>query len=466
MQQPSNKKQPIKVLLHKTQLRVALDEHRFRIIVAGRRWGKSVLSRMILYKWALDDPGMYWIVSPTFQQGKDIHWLQGFKNELIAGHIKKWNDAELSVYFKNGSIIQLKSTEHPDRLKGVKLKGLIVDEIASMRNWDWIWEDALRPTLTDYKAKAIFISTPKGLNHFFRLAKTGDHDGVVPGNAFNGNGDVVKVDEQYMTFKYTSYDNPFISTKEIEEAKRTLNDDYFAQNYLADFRKYTGVVYKDFDRKFNVLPPFQIPDEWDRYRTFDFGSDHPLVCMWVAVDPEGNWYIYDEHYEVNLSIDFHAGIINSKTGNDRIVATYGDPSGKVWREEFANQPRNIYIQSAVKDTGTSLTNWVRFGIDKIAEKLVRKVGRRPPTPEYNPDYKEKGVPSLFIFAHCTSLINEFETYRWKERKDGSDIKTPDMPEKANDDAVDALRYFAVSYRKLDEWRPDKNDISNKNWSLI
>ena len=452
------------VKLHKGQLEVARDEHRFRVLDAGRRWGKSVLCRMIMYKWALEKPGLYWIVSPTFQQGKDIHWLQGFKQEIQNEHLKKWNDAELSVYLTNGSIIQLKSTEHPDRLKGVKLRGLVVDEIAAMRNWDWIWEDALRPTLTDYQAPALFISTPKGLNHFYRLAKMGDHTKAIPGNAFHQDGTVVTPNEDYMTYRFTSYDNPFVPDADIDKAKATLNEDYFAQNYLADFRKYTGVVYKDFDRKINVIPSFAIPEEWERYRAMDFGSDHPLVCLWIAVSPKGDWYVYDEHYEVNLSIDYHAGLINAKTGFDKIEATWGDPSGKVWREEFARQPRNIYITSANRETGTSLSKWVTYGIDRVAEKLVRKLGRDLPFEGYQ--RSEKGIPSLFIFSHCTKTVNAFETYRWKERKDKSDIKSPEQPEKVDDDCMDALRYFAVSYNRQEAYKLPKDDVSLKNWSLV
>jgi len=226
----------------------------------------------------------------------------------------------------------------------------------------------------------------------------------------------------------------------------------------------SGGVYKDFDRKVNVVTPFTIPEHWEKYRAMDFGSDHPLVCLWIAVSPKGDWFVYNEHYEVNLSIDYHAGLINTKTGYDKIETTWGDPSGKVWREEFANPPRNIYITSASRDTGTSLSKWVTYGIDKVAEKLVKRLG--VPSPYEGYERSEKGIPSLFIFSHCSKTINEFETYRWKERKDKSDVKTPEAPEKVDDDCMDALRYFAVSYRKPDNWMPDANDISNKNWSLI
>ena len=87
----------MQVSLHTAQYEIATDPHRFKVICAGRRFGKSVLARMIMLKWATTKEGLYWIVAPTFQQGKDIHWLQGFKKEIPSKYIIKWNDSELSV---------------------------------------------------------------------------------------------------------------------------------------------------------------------------------------------------------------------------------------------------------------------------------------------------------------------------------------------------------------------------------
>ena len=99
----------------------------------------------------------------------------------------------------------------------------------------------------------------------------------------------------------------------------------------------------------------------------DFGSQNPTVCLWIAVDEDENWYIIDEHYESGQTIDYHAGVINSKSKNYPVVATYGDPSGAQWIQEFAQ--RGIYITPAFKETSTAFNTWVRFKIEKVAEKL-------------------------------------------------------------------------------------------------
>lgn len=418
----------MKAKLHEKQLEVAQDTHRFRVICAGRRWGKSVLAQVIVLKWAVDKPGVYWIVSPTYRQGKQIHW-RGLQQLIPREWIQKKNEVELSITLKNGSIIELKGAENPDALRGVKLKGLVIDEIASVRNWDWLWDEVLRPTLTDYAAPALFISTPKGYNHFFELYQLGQHDA-----------------SDYRSWRFTSYDNPYIPAEEIDKAKAELTEDTFAQEYLADFRKFTGLVYKEFDRGLHIIDPFDIPDAWMVYRGVDFGSTNPTACLWIAVDGDDNWYIASEHYQTGQTIDFHAGIINANPLSSRVSATYGDPSGAQWISEFAT--RGIYITPATKETNTAFTTWVRFGIDKVAQKLKPIPGHAVPGLAARDAVVGRGMPALFIFNTCINTLREFETYRWKEKSvtQAQDLNEPDVPEKANDHALDALRYFAVSYQ--------------------
>lgn len=417
----------LNVFLHSGgQMEVAKDPHRFRIVCAGRRWGKSVLSRMVVLKWAVEKEGLYWIVSPTYKQSKMIHW-RDFAKEIPPEWIKKKNEVELSLSLKNGSVIELKGAENPDALRGVKLRGLVIDEIASIRNWSWLWAEVLRPTLTDYEAPAVFISTPRGFNHFHELFLRGqNNDGV------------------YRSWRFTSFENPYISQDEIKQAKKELTEDAFAQEYLADFRKHTGLIYKDFDRDIHVIQePFDVPPEWDIYRGIDFGSNNPTACLWVAKDGDENFYIIDEYYQTDKTIDYHSGVINANKYSPRVRNTYGDPSGAQWISEFSS--RGVYITPADKETGTSNQNWVNFGIDRVAEKLKVVPGHFAP---FHGKKTEGGLPSLYILAHCRNTINEFEKYSWQEKSEnlGADINDPEKPEKALDHAMDALRYIVVSVK--------------------
>lgn len=441
----------MQVVLHKTQLQVAKDDHRFRVICAGRRWGKSVLSQLVVLQWATKAIGTYWIVSPTYRQGKQIHW-KGLQQIIPQDWIAKKNEVELSITLKNGSIIELKGAENPDALRGVKLRGLVVDEIASIRNWDWVWSEVLRATLTDYQAPVLFISTPKGYNHFYDLFQLGQG-----------------TDELYKSWRFTSYDNPYLKAEEIDNAKKELTEDTFQQEYMADFRKYTGLVYKEFDRSIHVIEPFAVSESWQIYRGIDFGSTNPTACLTIAVDGDDNWYIVNEHYATGQTIDYHAGLINAQPYAGRVSNTYGDPSGAQWISEFAQ--RGIYITAANKEVGTNFNSWVRFGIEKVSEKLKTIPGRVVAfgnrVDSTSGGSRPEGNPSLYIFSSCTNTLREFETYRWKEKSvtQAQDLNEPDVPEKANDHAMDALRYFAVSYKKQTKYVVPKDDLSKKDWSF-
>lgn len=443
----------MKIKIHRGQYEVATDEHKYKVINAGRQWGKSVLARLLVVKWALDKPGIYWIVSPTYRQGKENHWLD-MKKEIPKQWIDKTNDTELTIYLKNGSVISLKGAENPDSLRGATLKGLCVDEIASIRNWEWLWSEVLAATLIRYDAPVIFISTPKGFNHFKEIYDRGTTE-----------------NELWKSWHFTSYDNPYLLKEIIDEKKKELTEDTFAQEYMADFRKFTGLVYKEFNRETHVIAPFDIPDTWYWYRGFDFGTNNPFVCLWIAVDNDENWYICDEVYDSGSTTDTRAGMVNSKSFGKNVIASFGDPAGT--QEMLDLSQKGVHISKANKETGQAAQGWVRFGIEKVSEKLKLVPGR--PKPYKGGDMasgqdavgSSKGYPSIFIFGSCVNTIREFETYRWKEKSttQAQDLNEPDVPEKANDHAMDALRYFAVSYNKTDDSYDDINRGLASKWAI-
>ena len=431
---------------HEKQLEVHQDSHRFRVLVCGRRFGKTTFAVNELIANALgEEKSKNWYVAPTYRQAKQIAWSM-LLHYCPQGIIKRTNETELKVELHNGSTIELKGADNPDSLRGVGINLLIIDEVASIRNYEWLWQEVLRATLTDTEGRAIFIGTPKGFNHFHTLYLLGQSPG------------------DYKSWKFKTSDNPFLSREEIEKARHELSEDYFAQEYEADFRKYTGLVYKEFNREIHIIDPFDIPSEWERYRYFDFGSTNPTAVGWVTVDGDDNWFIVSEHYASGQTIDYHAGVINANRFNSNIRQSYGDPSGAQWISEFAS--RGVYITPANKETGTSEQNWVRYGIEKVSEKLKCIPGHSVPLVQGGKPLLESGLPSLFIFKNCENTIREFETYRWKEKTESqaSDLNQPDMPEKANDHLMDALRYFAVSYKKQIEI-PENFNKDTVDWSF-
>ena len=442
--------------LHQTQKIVAEDTHDYRVVCCGRQWGKTTLAvlEMIACAYAAKGKEVAYFAT-TFDQARNIAWtiLKEFTKPVWA---KSPNESRLELWVttQDGgeSRITLRGFENVETARGQQFDFLVIDEAAQMKNWDYNWQAVLAPTLAFRKGKALFISTPLGFNHFHEMYVRGQDS----------------TNEYWKSWRFNSYDNPFLPKEKIDQAKDESSESYFAQEYMADFRKFTGLIYKDFQRETHIIEPFDIPEGWDIYRGLDFGSTNPTACLWVGVDGDDNFFVFDEHYQTGETIDYHAGIINARTKRS-VSATYGDPSGAQWINEFGQ--RGIYITPANKETGQSQEGWVRFGIEKVAERLKLASGHVVPLLQQGgksvPQWAQLGMPRLYVFSSCTNLIRELETYRWKEKAvtQAQDLNNPEQPEKANDHALDALRYIVVSYSKPTKYVPTTQWRDPKAWRI-
>ena len=202
------------------------DTSRFKVVSAGRRFGKSRLAAWVLIIEALKSTEKdVFYVAPTFQQAKDILWslLKEIGSEVIATAHE--NTAVLTLV--NGRKIYLKGSDRPDTLRGVGLAYVVIDEYADMK--PQVFEQILRPALADVRGGALFIGTPKGRNHFYeqyKYAETGK-------------------DKQWKSFHYTSYDNPLIPPDEIEAAKTSMSSFAFRQEFMASFEAASRDLFKE-----------------------------------------------------------------------------------------------------------------------------------------------------------------------------------------------------------------------------
>ena len=149
--------------LHPAQLQIFHSDKRFKIVAAGRRFGKSYLSAWILLIKAIQsDSKDVFYIAPTFQQAKDIMWamLKELGKDLIVQAYE--NTAVLTLV--NGRKIYLKGSGRPETLRGVGLSYVVLDEYASMK--PIVWEQIIRPTLADVRGGALFIGTPAGKKPF------------------------------------------------------------------------------------------------------------------------------------------------------------------------------------------------------------------------------------------------------------------------------------------------------------
>lgn len=419
----------MKVKLSRWQTKVWDDTHRFKVVCAGRRTGKSTFAQLTVITWASQNKGDYYIVAPTYRQAKEIHW-RGIQEFLPKGLIQNKNETELSITLTNGSRISLKGAENPDALRGVKLRGLVIDEIASIRNWDWLWSEVLRPTLTDYESPVIFISTPKGFNHFYNLYQKGQDE-----------------TSTYKSWRFTSYDNPYIPKDEIDAAKKELLEDTFEQEYMADFRKHTGLAHKEWNRDIHFIEPFDIPQDWNRERGFDFGQVDFTASARAVINHDDVMFIDSCYLNNTSNVKGHAEAILAEDYNLGHVQNYGDPSGKQWITEF--NMHGIYIQPADKEVGQGFKGWVEYCIDKVNGMLKPIVGHTLHLPDGR---IIENAPRLFVLKNgkTDKLVSQIEMLSWKETATGDIVAVLEDggdPTGGHYDLMAALRYLVVSHRK-------------------
>jgi len=194
---------------------------RFTVLALHRRAGKTELAIMELLDNALKfdkDLGLFFYVAPYLKQAKAIAWarLKARVEPLRQFGAVEINESELSVTLKsNGSVIRIFGADNPDAMRGVRLDGVVIDEVAQIK--PEVWQDTLQPALSDRKGWALFIGTPNGVNLFSEL--------YFRAQSFT----------DWLSAKYTVYDTHAIDPEEVERLKRDMSETSFAREYLCDF---------------------------------------------------------------------------------------------------------------------------------------------------------------------------------------------------------------------------------------
>jgi PBSX family phage terminase large subunit len=403
------------VNLTPAQKEIARDSHRFRVLNCGRRFGKTLLAVEEMVGKAMAKKGRrIAYFAPTRDDAREITWgMLVSKCENIITY-KNEQRLEVKIMTIDGgeSSITLYGWEAvKDRGKGRGLANdfIVLDEVAFYRGFWEGWNEVLSPTLIDRKGEALFISTPKGFNHFYDLY-----------NMQENNSD-------YKSFHFTSYDNPHIPVEEIAREKASKPENAFAQEYLADFRKAEGLVYKEFNRERHT---YEVADiRVNRILSgIDFGFTNPTAVLTVIQDFDNHFWITSEWYKrekTNVEIiDWCKSI--------RAEKYYPDPAEPDRIEEMKRAGLNV--QEVSKD--------VEKGIDSVRELF--KTNR------------------IHIHNSCQNLIAELETYRYKEHS--GEGNNPEEPVKENDHALDALRYVLFNQRPIDNSRQEDFNLYKVSYS--
>lgn len=384
------------MFLTPSQTLIAQDTHRFRVVNCGRRFGKTTEAAEEIKGKAIAKPSRICYIAPTYQQARDIAW-EVFKNELRPA-TTQINESRLEIKTKTQiggeSLIVLRGWESIETLRGQQYDFIVIDEIAQMRNFWANWHEVIRPTLTDTRGEALFISTPKGFNHFYDLYQMENKD------------------KDYKSFHFTTYDNPYIPKEEIDKASEELTEDRFAQEYLADFRKTEGLVYKEFNRERHL---FQSTEEVtgivEHIAGVDFGFTNPTAVISIARDSDDNYWVDSEWYKTQRTDAQIAEYVASCKFN----RVYPDPESPSAIEELNR--KGVSVSEVIKNKDS-----IKNGINVVRELFKQN--------------------RLKIHTSCENLISELETYSYADKR--PDHNEEENPIKENDHALDALRYALMS----------------------
>ena len=291
---------------HAAQRAVLDSPARFRVMMCGRRFGKSLISQNISIENGLANKKVAYI-TPTYQLGKTF-----FQEicKILPEKVYKKNETDLTINFITGGQIRFFTGERLDALRGLKFHLVIIDEASYIANLEDGWLNSIRPTLTDYKGLAIFLSTPRGKNFFYSLyMKGGEPD--------------------WEAFKFTTYDNPHIDPSEVDAAKFQLPNVVFEQEYMANPME-------------NAANPF--------------GSEHINACVKDGIAGKAEYYGID----LAKSVDWTVIIGLDKLGQ----VVHFERFQKDWmqtKETILRLPKNLPIM--IDSTGVG---------DAIVEELQKK----------------------------------------------------------------------------------------------
>ena len=220
---------------HKFQQIVHATPARFKVVVAGRRWGKTQYARLEIVLKALKKPNsLVWYVAPTYAMANDIMWgalLAMIPRSYLA---RKPNDTKMTIWLKNGAVIQCKGADKPDSLRGRGVDLVVLDEYQDFKAG--AWSEAIFPTLTDRRGEAIIIGTPKAYNHLYELYQQGQSDDF----------------PDWSSWQFPTSTSPFIPADELAAARRNLDERSYQQEFEASFTNMSGRVYYPFDRAQHV----------------------------------------------------------------------------------------------------------------------------------------------------------------------------------------------------------------------
>lgn len=337
---------------------------------------------------------------------------------ILPQEIATYNGTLNIIYFVNGSTIKFGNMPGYGAAVAGKYQG---------QEYDWIFmEEATQFTEQEFRGlgaclrgvnkipKRFYLTcNPGGVGHHWvkRLFVSREfRDGENPAD--------------YCFIKATVEDNKDLmeSSPDYIQALDLLPEDIRNAHRYGDWDALAGTYFSEFRPELHTCKPFRIPDEWPRYRAFDYGLDM-FACLWIAVDFSGRCYVYREYCESDLVVSDAARVMRACTPpEERVSFTIAPPDMWNRQKDSGKNMAELFMQNGIgllKASNSRIQGW-------LALKELMKL-------------RKDGKPGLIIFSDCKSLI-EFLPALQHDTKNPSDCAKE--PHEITH-APDALRYFAV-----------------------
>jgi hypothetical protein len=390
------------ISLRYAQGEVFNSRKRFRVLVAGRRFGKSYLSCVELLRGAIERPGeTYFYCAPSYRMAKDIVWKL-LKRLVPKAWIKSKNETDLKIELVNGSTIELKGTENAMALRGRSLAGVVLDEAAFMDAE--VWFEVIRPALADKQGWALFISTPDGTASWFYdlwcYADEGDDD--------------------WYRWQFTTIEGGNVPATEIEAARAQLDSRTFRQEFEASFENLSGLVAVSFgddniDKQVQDLPILPL------LLGLDFNVE--FMAGVFAVKKGEDLWVFDELILTGgaTTWDF-CEAVQQKFGIERRIIACPDPTGGARKTAGVGQTDHSILRKSGFTVSSPRAPWkIRDKINAVNMGLLDATGRR----------------RIFIHPRCKELIKSLRTLTYAP---GTGLPNKNL---GVDHAFDALGYLCL-----------------------
>lgn len=364
--------------LSEPQKTIANSDSRFRVIAAGRRFGKSHLAMREMARRARVPDQKIFYVAPSYRQAKSVLW-QKLKTKLYKlNWIKRVNESDLTITLLNDSTISLRGADNFDSLRGVGLDYIVLDEFAFID--EAAWTEVLRPTLSDTGGGAMFISTPAGMGNWAY-------------DLFQRGQDPTETDWQ--SWQYTTASGGRVPESELAAARRDLDARTFRQEYEASFETYSGVIYYGFKPEKNIKA-FKEETGKEILLFCDFNVNPISAC--IGVQQKDYIHVIDEIVIYGSNTDELAQEVKNRYPGKQVVA-YPDPAG-AQRKTSAGGRTDISI---LENAGFRVQ--YRRGHPPVRDRINAVNSALAPV---------EGDPKLVIDPKCRNLVESLTKQVYKE----------------------------------------------------